>query len=187
MNTTLITDELKSRTPEHPGSQLARIREKKGFTQEYVAGKLHLRVKVIQLLEADDYSQMPEPVFIKGYIRAYAKLLAVNPEPFLVTFNNQYSLEKKPEKALWQSRRESNRGELLVRWVTGLVAITAIVAVSFWWQKGKDVQPFITADKQENPTQLNKAEPEAQLTNLSKMQSMFTTSAQKLPAETQGG
>jgi cytoskeleton protein RodZ len=181
MNTTTRTDENIESTEEKPGLQLARIREKRGYTKEYVAGKLHLRVKVIELLEADDYKQMPEPVFIKGYFRAYAKLLGVSPEPYLEVFNTQYALERKPEKALWQSRRESNRGERVVRWVTGVVAIAAIVAVSFWWQNNKEAQPFFAAKhKKLKPLSVKN---DVKLTELSKMQSMFSSSIEKNTVE----
>lgn len=200
MNMTVTMDDSPSNTDEKPGAQLAFIREKKGFSQEYVAGKLHLRVKVIQLLEADDYQQMPEAVFIKGYFRAYAKLLGVAHESFLLTFNTQHALEKKPEKALWQSKRESNRGELLVRWVTGLVAVSAITAVCFWWQKNKEVELSATSQQQESvdllatsqqkkitmPASKATFEPE-KLSSLSRMQSMFSAPVDKLPSETNGG
>jgi cytoskeleton protein RodZ len=157
---------------------------------------LHLRVRLIELLEADDYKQMPEPVFIMGYLRAYAKLLGVAPEPFILLFSTQYSLEKKPEKALWQSRRESNRGELVVRWFTALVAVTAILAVSFWWQKNKEEQPFFSAKNKSviTPVKTNNisakdnvnVEPEIKMTELSKMESMFSSNAEDVPAEKQG-
>lgn len=191
MNTTIMTDDIKQSPQENPGAQLAQLREKKGFTKEYVAAKLHLRVRVIELLEADDYQHMPEPVFIKGYLRAYAKLLGLAPEPYLAVFNNQYSLEQKPEKALWQSRRESNKGERLVRWITGLVAVAAIVAVSFWWQNNKEAQPFFASRMaHETKTVAVTAavkEPEVRLTDLSRMQSMFTSSNEEAVAEKEGG
>lgn len=135
MNTTIAMDEVHEDNYEKPGMQLARVREKKGYSQEYVAGKLHLRVRVIELLEEDNYQQMPEPVFIKGYLRAYAKLLGIPAEPLLATFNSLHTTERKPEKALWQSKRESNKGERAVRWLTGIIAIAALVAVGIWWQK----------------------------------------------------
>lgn len=181
MNTSTVTDESKVRLIENPGAQLARLREKRGFTQEYVAGKLHLRVKIISLLEADEYQNLPEPVFIKGYIRAYTKLLGVNPEPFLLTFNNQYASEKKPEKALWQSRRESNHGERLVRWFTALIAFVAIGGVSFWWQKNKGVE-VASSEKIQSVANHNSAK---SIIPLSQMQSLF--SAEKVPTESQGG
>lgn len=191
MNTTAALDSNMTGGQDSPGAQLARIREKKGFTKEYVAVKLHLRVKVIELLEADDYPSLPEPVFIKGYLRAYAKLLGVNPEPYLQVFNNQYTLEKKPEKALWQSRRESHTGERLMRWITGLVAVSAIVVVSFWWQKNKDAQPNPDAGMNQTkeaaaPASLNTAD-EPKMSALSKMQSMFTTMGEEGPVEKQRG
>lgn len=188
MNTTATTDETNSYSEDNPGSKLGRIREKRGFTKEYVAGKLHLRVKVIELLEADDYQQMPEPVFIMGYLRAYAKLLGVSPEPYIHTFNNQYtSLEKKPEKALWQSKRESNKGELIVRWVTGMVAVAAIIAISFWWQKNKEEEPVYTENAKEIVKTASNTETEIKLTDLSKMQSMFSSKSEDMPLEIQGG
>ena len=187
MNTIATTDDTNGYTEENPGSKLGSIREKRGFTKEYVAGKLHLRVKVIELLEADDYKQMPEPVFIMGYLRAYAKLLGVSPEPYILTFTNQYALEKKPEKALWQSRRESNKGELVVRWVTGMVAVAAIIAISFWWQKNKDEEPVYTEKAKEVVKTASNTETEIKLTDLSKMQSMFSTKSEDMPLEIQGG
>ncbi|MGQ3891045.1 helix-turn-helix domain-containing protein [Legionella sp. CNM-4043-24] len=193
MNTTAVMDNNANTGHDCPGAQLARVREKKGFTQEYVAVKLHLRVRIIELLEADDYLNLPEPVFIKGYLRAYAKLLGVNPEPYLQVFNNHYALEKKPEKALWQSRRESHTGERLIRWITGLVAVSAIVVVSFWWQKNKDTQPADSTDiskvKEAVTSGSASAQPAAEpkLSALSRMQSMFTGTGDEASAEKERG
>ena len=191
MTTTITMDENQNSTQENPGLQLARIREQKGYSQEYVAVKLHLRVKVIELLEADDYEQMPEPVFIKGYLRAYAKLLDVAPEPLLATFNNLYATERKLEKALWQSRRESNKSERVVRWFTGLIVVAAIVAVGMWWQKNKDSQQLFTTKSAHAQLPPNKTASEVRLTDLSKMRSMLSTkstsSSNITPMETNGG
>lgn len=187
MNTTATTDETNTLSDDNPGFKLGQIREKRGFTREYVAGKLHLRVKVIELLEADDYQQMPEPVFIMGYLRAYAKLLGVSPDPFILGFNNQYALEKKPEKALWQSRRESNKGELVVRWITGMVAVAAIIAISFWWQNSREEDPVYTEKVKEAVKTASNTDAEIKLTDLSKMQSMFSSKSDDMPLEIQGG
>lgn len=190
MNTTNVaTDELNKTSEENPGAQLARLREKNGLSQEYVAGKLHLRVKIIQLLEADEYQHLPEAVFIKGYLRAYAILLGIAPEPLLTIFTRLHSPDRKLEKALWQSRRESNRKEKAVRWVTGLVALTAMIAVGIWWQKSNDlkpVSPAATAVKTDVMPKKNAATPTQQLSSLSRMQSLFAGSESQA-VEIQGG
>lgn len=187
--TTVIMDEIHNGTYEKPGMQLALVREKRGYSQGYVADKLHLRVKIIELLEADAYEQMPEPVFIKGYFRAYAKLLGVPAEPLLEIFDSLHTTERKLEKALWQSKKKSNKNERVVRILTGVIAIVAIIAVGIWWQKNKDNSPVLSAKDtpvvaEQTPS---KTETEIRLTDLSKMRSMLTTESQMTPMEAQGG
>lgn len=136
MNTTPSMDEIKNNEMDNPGIQLSYIRQQKGYTVEYVASKLHLRARIIELIETGDFNLLPEPVFVKGYLRAYSKLLGVSPDPFLAVFNAQYTFEKKTERAaLWQSKRESHKAEHVVRWFTLLFALGVMVAVSIWWQK----------------------------------------------------
>lgn len=185
MNTTTSMDEVNELVQEKPGSQLAKIREAKGLSQEYVAGKLHLRVRIIELLEADNYLQMPEPVFIKGYLRAYARLLDVAPEPLLDTFNAIFSIERKCEKALWQGRRENNRSQRVVRWTSALITVVAIVAASLWWQKNKDVEAF-PLDKSAEAKAEASVDTQVKLTDLSRMQSMFSVNGDSA-TETKGG
>lgn len=181
MNTNMqMDDELKA-AGDNPGAQLAQLREKKGYSREYVAGKLHLRVRLIELLETDSYDQMPEPVFVKGYFRAYAKLLEVSPDPFLALFNSLYSVERKSEKTLWQGKRETYRREKVARWVTVCVVIVAIVTVGVWWHNNTDATLFLS-DPKAKPTSVTaeKSDKKApdQLSEVSKMQSLFQFSSE---------
>ncbi len=172
--TTIIVDEREQHLQQKPGAQLATIRIEKGFSTEYVAGKLHLRVRIIELLEADDYENMPEPVFIQGYLRGYAKLLDISPAPLLETFNQLYSPERKLEKTLWQSRRETNKAEHAIRWLTGIFAVIVIAAVAMWWQKNKENEHAFSAHISEAKPSRNQTETEIRLTDLSKMRSLLS-------------
>lgn len=187
MNTTVTMDENDNQVQDLPGSQLAFVRKQKGYSTEYVAGKLHLRVRIIELLEEDDYHNLPEPVFIKGYLRAYAKLLDLPHAELLETFNSVYTPERKTERALWQSRRESNRAEHAVRWLTTVFAIGVIIAVAFWWHKNKDNEQVLPTNVSSNETNINKTETEIRLTDLSKMRSLLSSNNQystgELPSE----
>jgi len=187
MNTLVTAVETETSTQEKPGAQLASTRIQKGYTAEYVAGKLHLRVRIIELLEADDYLNMPEPVFIKGYLRAYAKLLDVPFQSLLDTFNAQHSTDKKLEKALWQSRRETNKAEHAVRWLTGVFAVIVLAAVTMWWQANKDNEHMFSANVSEAAPVHNQSETEIRLTDLSKMRSLLSSSGQDTLMEKQGG
>ena len=120
-------------------------------------------------------------------MRAYSKLLGVSPDPFLEIFDVQYVFEKKPEKALWQSKRETHKAEYIIRWFTLLFAIGVMVAVGIWWQKNKDAQPVYSEKKIETDLSLNKTTTEFKLTDISKMQSLLTPTTRMSPLEKKGG
>lgn len=188
MHTTPSMDEVKNTGIDNPGIQLSHIRQQKGYSIEYVASKLHLRARIIELIENGEFKLLPEPVFVKGYLRAYSKLLGVSPDPFLAVFDAQYVFEKKPERALWQSKRESHKAEHIIRWFTLLFAVGVMVAVGIWWQKNKDSQPVYSAKKTVSELSLNQTATELKLTDLSKMQSLLTPSVNHMtPLEKTGG
>lgn len=173
MNTTVTMDEVENEAALYPGAYLASLREEKGYTTEYVAGKLCLRVKVIELLEQDDYSNLPEPVFVKGYIRAYANLLEIDSMSLLSAFNCLVKTEKKSEKTLWQAQRETNKAENAVRWVTLAIAFGVIIAISLWWHQSKDSQNLYTNSTSDVSTTAQ-VDSEIRLTDLSKMRSIIS-------------
>ncbi|KTD19375.1 helix-turn-helix domain-containing protein [Legionella israelensis] len=186
MNTTATTDESNEIFQQYPGAHLAEARQQKGYSQEYVAGKLHLRVRIIELLELDDYEQMPEPVFVKGYLRAYAKLLEIDPEPILEIYNSHHVTEKKLDKALWQSKRETNKAEHAIRWFTLFFAVGVVVAIGLWWQKNRDSQVYPThLSKADIDESMNKSD--TRVTDLTKMQSILSSDRQLAPVEKKSG
>lgn len=190
MNTTATMDELNTVEMDNPGSQLANIRQQKGYSVEYVASKMHLRVRIIEIIENGEFHLLPGSVFVKGYLRAYAKLLGIAPEPFLAVFNAQYNDEKKPERALWQSKRESHKAEHLIRWFTVSFAFAVLVAIGLWWQNNRDEQPMYA--KATEPSELLSLNEEAttkeiKLTDLSKMQALLSPRPAMSPLEKTGG
>ena len=187
MNIQTTTVDVDVSSPDKPGAQLASMRIQKGYTADYVAGKLHLRVRIIELLEADDYANMPEPVFIKGYLRAYAKLLDVPFQPLLDVFNGQAFTDRKLERALWQSRRETNKAEHVIRWLTGVFALVVLAAVAMWWQTNKDNEHLFSTNVSAAEPVHNQSETEIRLTDLSKMRSLLSSSGQDIGMEKQGG
>jgi cytoskeleton protein RodZ len=74
----LTTDEPSLSSKASPGMILSAARNELNWTIEDVAANLNLRVRVIQALENDDYSDLPGTTFVRGYIRAYARLLGVD-------------------------------------------------------------------------------------------------------------
>ncbi len=175
MNTTLTMDSSDEQLNKKPGGFLATVRLQKGYPLEYVAAKLHLRVRMIELLEADDYDHMPEPVFIRGYIRAYAKLLDVSGDSLIALYDEFHANERPSERALWQSRRTTNRAEHVVRWVTLFFGVAVLIAVAMWWDKSKDDAVLIPETVNEAKATPVQSGNEIRLTDLSKMRSLLSS------------
>ena len=72
-----------------PGALLARVRVERGLTPEDLAQTLNLPLSTLRALEADDLSRLPSPIFVRGYLRAYARLLLVPSAPVLAAFDQQ--------------------------------------------------------------------------------------------------
>lgn len=71
-------------TPERsPGAILRAEREELGVTVREVAETLNLSMGTIDAIETDDLERLPGPVFTRGYVRAYARLLELDPRPLL--------------------------------------------------------------------------------------------------------
>ncbi|MCC5859726.1 MAG: helix-turn-helix domain-containing protein [Ectothiorhodospiraceae bacterium] len=69
--------------PAGPGTLLRSTRVERGMAVADVAAALHIPVTVIEKLEADDYQGLPPATFTRGYLRAYARLLELDPDTVL--------------------------------------------------------------------------------------------------------
>lgn len=60
------------------GEHLYIERKKQNLSVSDVAEAINLSEKIINAIEHSDISQLPQPAFVKGYLRAYAKFLEVS-------------------------------------------------------------------------------------------------------------
>jgi cytoskeleton protein RodZ len=68
------------------GERLRRAREEKGLSLKEAAGRLALKASVLEALEACRFEELPEPPLARGYLRRYALLLGLDPEPLLALY-----------------------------------------------------------------------------------------------------
>ncbi len=71
------------------GQQLQRAREKAGLSAGDVAAAQHLRPSVIQAIESGDYSQIDSELFLKGYVRAYAKQVGLDADAVIADLDQE--------------------------------------------------------------------------------------------------
>ena len=70
------------------GTFLRELRTRRGVSLEEIARKTRVAPRYLEALEADAYDQLPAPVFVRGFIRAYCQALGESPEEALTCYDS---------------------------------------------------------------------------------------------------
>lgn len=128
-----------------PGQRLKAAREAAGMSLESVAQQLRLSMTIMRALEADDYERLPEPAFVKGYLRNYARLVSLPADDIANLYQQIQAEEPAPEPEQPESSAPG-----LPRWALVAVALFAGVLLLLL-VSGEDepVQDAVVAPEQE--------------------------------------
>jgi cytoskeleton protein RodZ len=119
--------------PSSIGRTLRDAREAQGMTQEEAAARLRLMQRQIAAMEADAFESLGQPVFARGFVRNYARLLGLKPEMLLAHMEGapaepaavSYSVPPQPRS--WLS------SPWLVLLLLGLLVVVAVPVALYWW------------------------------------------------------
>ncbi|WP_417617432.1 RodZ domain-containing protein [Oceanisphaera sp.] len=122
-----------------PGALLRKSREAKGWTQAEVARRLNLRVAVIEAIDNDHHKAGVALTFLRGYVKAYAKVVGV-PEAQAVAAFDAMSVAQAPTDIPMKSFSKKTRQQASDKWLKRIswLVFTGLVAslVYWWWQDG---------------------------------------------------
>ncbi len=65
------------------GARLRAAREAAGLSIDDVAASLHMPARVVRSLEAEDWARLGAPVFVRGQVRSYSRLLGLTTAPLM--------------------------------------------------------------------------------------------------------
>jgi cytoskeleton protein RodZ len=71
------------------GAFLRGLRTRRGVSLEEIARKTRVAQRYLEALEGDAYDDLPAPVFIRGFIRAYCQALGESPEEALAIYDRR--------------------------------------------------------------------------------------------------
>jgi cytoskeleton protein RodZ len=112
------------------GSVLKQAREDAGMSRQDAASQLKMPERVLKSLEDENWQQLGAPVFVRGQLRSYARLLKVDIDPYL----QQAQLQPiRPAELISHSHtpRYQRVMESVARRAV-YVVITAAIAVPVW-------------------------------------------------------
>ncbi|MDD4017092.1 MAG: helix-turn-helix domain-containing protein [Kiritimatiellae bacterium] len=78
------------------GEILRNARMQRGLTPSDVAENTHLLVQIVEDLEREDFRRVAAPIYGRGFVKLYAELLELDPEPLIREFMDLYAGARAP-------------------------------------------------------------------------------------------
>ena len=111
------------------GERFRAAREQRGLTLSDVAEHVRIRSVYLAAIEEENWKSIGAPVYIRGFLRTYARFLGLDPEEAVAQFNASEAAPAAPSAAMPGSRYEnrSQSGSLApLIWVAGIIALALI-------------------------------------------------------------
>ncbi len=147
------------------GAFLREARERAGFSVRAISDRTKIPVQTLEALERDDVSRLPGGIFLRSFIRSYAREVGLDPEEAVRRFVTRFpdaSVEEtptpyisNPEKIVVDDQPAAGRLWRIVGWSLPLVLV--IVYFGFGgsltrWRKSAPPPPAARAETQAEPS-----------------------------------
>lgn len=119
--------------------ELKKRRIELGKTIEDIAEITKIKKSCIQNIEEGNFDELPIELYTKSYIKTYAEILQLNPEPFIKSYEDylktkkQPSLISQPETLKKTSSKKIFKFNNLPKWaITSIIILSVFVIVLFF-------------------------------------------------------
>jgi len=129
------------------GERLRSARRARAMALEQAADALHLEERVIAALEAGDFESVGAPVFVRGHLKAYARLLGLDEGPLLSSYGHAAPQAPRVQPVTRQRYRGDGPGLAVGPWLSGLAAVIVAIALALYVVSGDDGVPPVGEER----------------------------------------
>jgi len=117
-----------------PGAMLSEARKALSLSQEFISSKLNLKVSLVEDIENDIFDPLMPVTFIRGYLANYAKLVGVEVEDILASYDALDAATIQRSEMLSFSKETSKQAEhSRVMWLSYLIVAVFVGLTVLWW------------------------------------------------------
>jgi len=129
-----------------PGQILKTMREEKGLSHARVAQALHMTAHYVNALESNQFDKLPGKTFVKGYFKAYAKLLGADIEHITTCYDQYMAKLEETEISEANVIRARRAYDQNLRWmICAALIIIVVIGVSWWLAISVDSQASVNS------------------------------------------
>jgi len=116
-----------------PGTYLRQVREQNNMSMQQVADRLYLDMGVVKALETDNYERLPPAIFVRGYLRNYARLLEIAPEKIMDAYEQMVQHPNAPSiMPQMKQKKQTSSNDLWFKLVTLVIILTLMALMALW-------------------------------------------------------
>ncbi|WP_151671507.1 RodZ domain-containing protein [Nitrincola schmidtii] len=141
----MSVDEQDIQSSRFPGHEFTQARERLHLSIEQISTELHLPIKVIKAIESGNPQSFQNPVFIRGYIRTYAKHLGMDATHYANLYANLPGVDLKPvsiKSTTSVKERDPSKSPFMK--VFSWLFVIAIIAIIIWWSREQSGRSLFT-------------------------------------------
>lgn len=130
---------------ETPGQLLRLQREKMGLSAQDIAKRVHLDIKIIEAIEADNSEALPSAIYVRGYLRSYAKTVDADADKIIELYNGD--TPPAPPEILPEVKppTQVSSNDKPVKAFTYLLTLGLVLLLLIWYQSN-----FVVETKTDN-------------------------------------
>jgi len=141
-----------------PGSMLLEARGNLSLSQEDVAKRLNFRPSLVANMEQDVFDPTLPATFNRGYLVSYAKLVSVDVEEILASYDVLGAANaQRSELQSFSKQTVKETEHSRVMWLSYLILIVLVGLTALWWQQDNKQSTSLVIDASVDKPVLNEA------------------------------
>ena len=112
------------------GRYLQSIRVEKGISLKAVSQETRIRLETLHFIEEEDHQHLPDEVYVKGFLRAYAKAIGANGDEAVQRYISRLAVKRKI--ALSEAALYRTGGAFWRRLILSLTAVLCLIAATLY-------------------------------------------------------
>jgi cytoskeletal protein RodZ len=136
------------------GAGFKRARESAGLPLEKIAAETRISSRFLTAIENEDFHLLPGGVFNRGFIRAYAERIGLDPEQALADYDRISAAVEEPVEGLRSEERASMRKTERSLYPIAAAILLVLIAVFYMVTRngtGSAAEPALPAVRNNQP------------------------------------
>lgn len=117
------------------GSLLKTAREKMGISIADAAMKLHLRPRIVEDIEANNFSNIASSTYVRGYVKNYARMVGVDALVIEACLARQAPSVTEPTMQSFSRKTTYQARDTKLKWLSFFIVIVLLGLLVVWWMQ----------------------------------------------------